>query len=255
LQDGENMVKQCDRKNHTHDPLDSNYSNAVDGIDRVIAEVQRQRPAVIWENCENGGNMMTFQMVQQYTTSITDDASGPLGSRQGVWGATYPFSPRYADRYMPDDPSNTYITRSYMFGGPWYFMVSLSEMPAESLAIARREVGTYKSIRDSVATGQVFHLMAGTLFGSPGDGAIDAIESYDAKKDAAVAIVSRNGGSADNAVIRIQGLQPDQGYRVSFADDPRQLLFSGRQLIRDGVLVNLPGTQSAEIVYVDSAPF
>src|ERR1041384_6286200 len=31
LQDGENMVKQCTKTTHTHDPADSNYSNAVDG--------------------------------------------------------------------------------------------------------------------------------------------------------------------------------------------------------------------------------
>src|SRR5258707_9623085 len=54
VQDGENMVKRCNRKDHTHDPEDSNYSDAVDGINAVIAEVERQRPAVVWENVENG---------------------------------------------------------------------------------------------------------------------------------------------------------------------------------------------------------
>src|SRR5262249_12122123 len=32
LQDGENPVKLCRRTDHTHDPDDSNYSNAVEGI-------------------------------------------------------------------------------------------------------------------------------------------------------------------------------------------------------------------------------
>src|SRR5262249_55950358 len=91
LQDGQNMVKKCVKTTHSHDHRDSNYANAVDGIDYVLEEVQRQRPSVMWENCENGGNMMTFAMVQHYVTSITNDASGALGSRQAVWGATYPF--------------------------------------------------------------------------------------------------------------------------------------------------------------------
>ena len=45
--------------------------------------------------------MMTFNMVKNYVTSITNDASGSLQPRRAVYGATYPFSPRYSERYMP----------------------------------------------------------------------------------------------------------------------------------------------------------
>ena len=246
LQDGENMVKQCSRTNHTHDPADSNYSNSVDGINAVIAEVQRQRPNTVWENCENGGNMMTFQMVQQYVTSITNDASGALGSRQGVWGATYPFTPRFADRYMPEDPSNTYITRSYMFGGPWHFMNQLASMDAGSAAVAQSEIGAFKSARGLIRDGEVFHLT-----GEPGQTPVDAIESYSVKYDKAVVVVTREGGQDSFPAIRLQGLYGQNSYLVHFQDDPRVLTFSGLQLTRDGVRVNLPYAQSAEIVYVE----
>jgi hypothetical protein len=246
LQDGENMVKRCNRTMHTHDPEDSNFSNAVDGINAAIAEIQRQRPGVIWENCENGGNMMTFNMVQQYVTSITSDASGALGSRQGVWGATYPFSPRFADRYMPENPTSTYITRSYMFGGPWHFMNQLASMPAEALPLASAEIQTYKRIRGLIRDGQVFHLTQ-----APAENSVDALESYSAASDSAVAVVTRDGGDSDSALIRLEGLYPDGNYTVRFQDDSRVLSFSGRQLIRDGVRVNLPRPQSAEIVYVE----
>jgi alpha-galactosidase len=50
LQDAQNMVKKCTRTTHTHDRRDSNYSNAVDGLDAIVEEVQRQRPNVLWEN-------------------------------------------------------------------------------------------------------------------------------------------------------------------------------------------------------------
>jgi hypothetical protein len=246
VQDGENMVKRCNRKDHTHDPEDSNYSNAVDGINAVIAEVQRQRPAVVWENCENGGNMMTFQMVQQYVTSITNDASGALDSRAGVWGATYPFSPRYADRYMPEDPSNTYITRSYMFGGPWHFMNQLAEMPPSSVAVAQNEIAAYKSNRELIKNGQVFHLTD-----EPGQTAVDALESYSLKYDKAVIVVSREGGDDGFPTIRLQGFFEQNSYLVHFQDDPRVLTLSGLQLTRDGIRVNLPLPKSAEIVYVE----
>jgi len=246
LQDGQNMVKKCTKTTHTHDPSDSNYSNAVDGIDAVVSAVRKQRPNVMWENCENGGSMMTFSMVQRYVTSVTNDASGALGARQGVYGATYPFSPRYADRYMPEDPSNTYITRSYMFGGPWHLMNQLPVMPAASMALAAQEIATYKNIRGRIQAGMVYHVTS-----APASGRTDALQSFTAIDGTAIAIVTREDTGNDYADIKILGLQAGKTYRVHFQDDPRTLSMTGQQLSDRGVRVNLPASQSAEIVYVE----
>jgi alpha-galactosidase len=245
LQDGATMVKKCTKTTHTHDYRDSNYSNAVDGIDAVVSRIRAQRPNVMWENCENGGNMMTFSMMQRYVTSITNDASGALAARQGVYGATYPFSPRYADRYMPEVPSSTYITRSYMFGGPWHLMNRLPEMDRPSAQLAAQEIATYKRIRSRIDSGMVYHVTA-----APATGRTDALQSYQAAGDTAIAIVTREGTATDAALIHIYGLQDGRTYRVHFQDDPRNLAMTGKQLA-DGLRVNLPQSQSAEIVYVD----
>src|SRR5262249_41514409 len=161
----------------------------------------------------DGGNMMTFAMIQRYVTSITNDASGALGARQGVYGATYPFSPRYADRYMPEDPSTTYFTRSYMFGGPWHLMNQLPKMPPASAGLVAREIETYKNIRTRIQNGMVYHVTA-----APASGRADALQSYAAMDDTALAIVTREDTEVDYANIRIQGLQPDKTYRVWFQD-------------------------------------
>ena len=42
LQDGQNMVKQCTKTTHTHDPADSNYANSVQGIDAAGFEEKAQ---------------------------------------------------------------------------------------------------------------------------------------------------------------------------------------------------------------------
>src|SRR5205085_6110424 len=134
LQDGQNMVKQCTRSTHTHDPADSNYANSVQGINAVVAAIQRARPNVMWENCENGGNMMTFNMVKNYVTSITNDASGSLPARRAVYGATFPFPPRYAERYMPaSDGVSVYAANSYRFGGPWVLMNKLLDLTTDQV--------------------------------------------------------------------------------------------------------------------------
>ncbi len=261
LQDGQNMVKMCTKTTHTHDPRDSNYSNAVDGIDYVISQIQAQRPNVLWENCEDGGSMMTFNMVQHYVTSIANDASGALGSRQGVYGATYPFSPRYADRYMIENPDSTYDTRSYMFGGPWYFMTQLPAYTEGESLFAQAEIVVYKQIRSRIATGTVFHLTS-----APAAGRVDAIESFTPASGTAVAVVVRDGSAAgfaqvpieglnathaNFAEIPIQGLNPSQSYVVNFQTDGRILSMTGAQLAQPGVRVNLPTAQSGEIVYVN----
>ncbi|MBM3745303.1 MAG: alpha-galactosidase [Acidobacteria bacterium] len=246
LQDGENMVKECTKTTHTHDPLDSNYSNAVHGLNAVIAEIQRRRPQVHWENCENGGNMMTFNMVRFYVTSITNDASGALGARRGVFGATYPFSPRYTDRYMPEQRLDTYTTRSYMFGGPWLFMNRLTEMQPDDLALAASEVQLYQSLRSRIRNGKVFHLSAW-----PDEDRIEAIQSYDAASDTAVAFVTRHDSDDNSYTLRLRGLRARGNYLVRFEGFPSTLTMTGAQLLSEGVLIPLPLPRTTEIIHAE----
>ncbi|MCS7025558.1 MAG: alpha-galactosidase [Bryobacteraceae bacterium] len=248
LQDGEHLVKRCTRRDHTHDPDDSNYSNAVDGLNAILEAVQKLRPAVLWENCANGGSMMTFNMVKYYVTSITNDASGALGSRQAVFGATFPFPARYTDRYMPEQPSNTYITRSYMFGGPWIFMNKLEAMSPAELALAANEIRTYKAIRPLMRDSKIFHLTDAPL-----EGRVDAIEAYSPSRDTAVVVITRDGVPSNHHLLRLEGLNPESSYRVRFQDDRRIYVMTGRQLLEDGVPVVLPAPQSSEIVYIEPA--
>src|SRR5207248_795097 len=147
-QDGENMVKICLSTRHSHAPGDSNYSNAVDGLDTIIQVVQAATPGVVWENCEDGGSMQTFKMVQHYVTSVVNDADDALTTRRAVYGATYPFPPRYTERYMMDEPDDTYHTRSYMFGGPFIIMNQIGKWSGGTTSFMKREIAIYKSIRE-----------------------------------------------------------------------------------------------------------
>ncbi|MEK7403541.1 MAG: alpha-galactosidase [Acidobacteriota bacterium] len=246
LQDGQTMVRHCTKTTHTHAPDDSNYSNAVLGLNEVIAAIRQRRPQTHWEHCANGGNMMTFNMVRHYVTSITNDASGALDSRQAVYGATYPFPPRYANRYMPEEDLDPFTTRSYMFGGPWVLMNRLLKLTAEEREFLADEIAVYKTIRGRVRDGKVFHLT-----GYPNEGRIDALQSYQPEANAAVVIVTRDGGSQREFVLRPRGLRPASTYTVRFQDDPRVLRMTGAQLARDGVPIRLETEHDAELVYID----
>jgi alpha-galactosidase len=246
LQDGQNMVKQCTRKDHTHHAEDSNYANAVQGIDAVLEAIQAARPQVNWENCENGGNMMTFSMVKHYVTSITNDASGALPARSAVYGATFPFPPRYAERYMPAaDPLNTYTTHSYRFGGPWVLMNRLTELRPDAIAFLAGQIRNYKDQRADIASGKVYHLTA------PGADAIDAIQSYNASSDTALAVITRAASNDASYLFKPKGLKPQQRYLVRFEIAAGTYSQTGAQLMTNGVRVPLPTPFSSEVVHID----
>ncbi len=246
LQDGQNMVKQCTKTTHTHDPADSNYANSVQGINAVVSAIQQARPNVLWENCENGGSMMTFNMVKSYVTSITNDASGSLPSRRAVYGATYPFPPRYAERYMPDSDGFTpYATHSYRFGGPWVLMTRLADLQTDELAFLQDQIQNYKDQRTDISAGKVFHILA------PGANATDVIQSYNEATDTAIAVVTRAASSGPSYVFRPRGLQPEQRYTVWFEIAPSVYSQTGAQLMTNGFRVTLPTPYSSEVVHIE----
>jgi hypothetical protein len=246
LQDGQNMVKQCTKTTHTHDPNDSNYANAVNGINAVVSRIQAARPNVLWENCENGGSMMTFNMVKSYVTSITNDASGALAARRAAFGATYPFPPRYAERYMPaSDGISAYATHSYRFGGPWVLMTQLNNLTPDQLGFLTGEIKHYKDQRTGISGGKVFHILA------PAPNGTDAIQSYNADTDAAIAVVTRAGSSGPNYLLKPHGLDPNRRYAVWFEIDPAVYSQTGLQIMTNGIRVPVPTPYSSEIVHFD----
>jgi alpha-galactosidase len=246
LQDGENMVKQCTKTTHTHHPADSNYANAVDGLNAVVAAIQAARPNVLWENCENGGNMMTFNMVKQYVTSITNDASGALSARRAVYGATYPFPPRYAERYMPGNEGlSAYVTNSYRFGGNWALMNRLTDLSVDELGFLKQQIASYKADREGISRGKVYHHV------SPGSNRTDAIQSYDPDTGSSIAVVTRADSPSAQYTFRPRGLDPDQGYKVFFEVDPSVYLMPGAQLMQNGVRVMLRTPYSSDVVHIE----
>jgi alpha-galactosidase len=245
LQDGENMVKQCTKTSHSHDPNDSNYANSVQGINAVVSALQAARPNVFWENCEDGGNMMTFNMVKHYVTSITNDASGSLAARKAAYGVTYPFSPRYAERYMPDsDGLSSYATHSYMFGGNWVLMNQLTSLSVDQAGYLALEVANYKAQRGNISGAKIYHILP------PSSTGIDAIQSYNPALDNSVAVITRSAGGIPQYVFRPQGLNPDSRYTVTFEISPFAYSLPGSQLMSSGIRVQLPTPFSSEIVHI-----
>ncbi len=243
-QDGDNMVKICLSATHSHAPGDSNYSNAVDGLDTILAVVHAATPGVVWENCEDGGSMQTFKMVQQYVTSILNDSDDALTTRRAVYGGTYPFPLRYTERYMMDEPNSSYNTRSYMFGGPLTLMNRITRWSGSTMGFMKREVSLYKSVRELMRDGKVYHITA-----EPDGESSDAIEAHDEQNDRSLIFVYSNEEKPGVNFVQVRGLNADALYWVGFLEVPHSYIATGAQLMQKGIPVILP-PWTAEVVSI-----
>jgi len=189
--------------------------------------------------------MMTFNMVKRYVTSITNDASGSLPARKAAYGATYPFSPRYAERYMPEsDGISSYATHSYMFGGNWVLMNQLTSLSVDQAGYLALEIANYKAQRGDIKGAKVYNILP------PSPAGIDAIQSYNPVLDNSVAVITRSAGGTPQYVFRPQGLNPDSRYTVTFEISSFVYSLPGSQLMSGGVRVQLPTPFSSEIVHI-----
>ncbi len=250
IQDGEDMVKLCRRADHSHAPGDSNYSGSQLGLDLLIETLRRERPGLVLENCEDGGCMLTYKMARLYHTSITVDNITTYATRQGVYGASYPFSPRYSVRYMEDDPT-PYTLRSSIFGGPLILMQRIGDWDAQQMADTRAAIAQYKALRGLIRDAKIIHLRRPRANIEGGGWGWDAIQAVSAAQHHSVVMVYRAQGDQPTRTFRPRGLLPDATYRVELADSASER--SGASLATDGVTVALPefGAEIIDIQRID----
>jgi hypothetical protein len=248
IQDGEDMVKRCHRSDHTHAPGDSNYANSELGLDLVIGAVRRERPHVVVENCEDGGCMMTYKMARLYHTSITVDNIATYATRQGIYGASYPFAPRYSVRYMQDDPT-PYTLRSAIFGGPLILMQRITDWGAQQMADTKEAIEQYKALRGLIRDAKIVHLRP-PRYNVDGLGwGWDAIQAVAADQSHSVVMVYRAQGDVAERRFHPRGLQLDAHYRVSISEHGSSTM-TGAAIVEEGLLIALPemGAAIVEIV-------
>ena len=250
IQDGEDMVKRCLHTDHTHAPGDSNYANSHGGVDQVITAVRAAYPALVVENCEDGGCMMTYRMARLYHTSITVDNIATYATRQGIYGASYPFSPRYSVRYMQDDPT-PYTLRSALFGGPLIFMHRITDWNDAQMADAKVAVAQYKELRTLVRDAKIIHLLPPRANVAGGGWGWDAIQAVAPDRRRSVVMVYRAQAGEDTVRIRPRGLEPHTTYRVRFTDHATTTTHTGEALATDGIEVTLDQL-GAEMLWLEA---
>jgi alpha-galactosidase len=246
IQDGEDVVKRCLRTDHTHAPGDSNYANSTAGLDRVIAAVRRAHPHLVWENCEDGGCMLTYRMARLCHTSITVDNIATYATRQGIYGASFPFSPRYSVRYFEDEPT-PYTLRSALFGGPLILMQRIGDYDAQQIADTKAAIAQYKHLRTIIRGGKVIHLLPPRSNVEHHGRDWDTIQAVTPDQARSVVMVYRALGGPPERTIRPRGLHPDASYIVRYADAGRVEVRSAKEIQEQGLTVALEELSSEVI--------
>src|SRR5262249_8482549 len=148
--------------------------------------------------------------------------------------------PRYTERYMKDDPSNSYHTRSYMFGGPMVLMTRINLW----FTAVEREVAIYKLLRQVIRDSKIYHLTA------PPDGSFnDAIEAHHPQEDQSVIFVYGAEPKATVNYVRPQGLDPGALYWISFLEVQHSYFARGQELMDKGIPVIIQ-PDTAEVVAI-----
>ena len=193
--------------------------------------------------------MMTYRMARLYHTSITVDNIDSYSTRQGVYGASYPFSPRYSVRYIQDAPTR-YTLYSSLFGGPLIFMHQVTQWDDAQREETRRAVALYKQLRPLIRDGKVIHLLRPS-HNIPGCGwGWDAIQAVSASRDQAVVMAYRAQGDTAEKNLYPRGLAPEGLYRVRLGEQELPRRYTGAQLEQEGLSLTLPPL-GAEILLLD----
>jgi hypothetical protein len=246
------VITACDEPGHSHQAGDGAWASTA-GYYAVLDEIRRRHPALVLENCWDGGSLFDFGMVARHDTSATSDRDDAYGNQRAVFGGTYLVPPRYLDTYVGDDGTpDTYRFLSALPGGPLLLMGRIASWSPETESAARAALALFKETRAIHCDGAVYHLTA-----QPGADSVAAVESYDDATAAGTVVVWGAPAGSGDAVARIVpvGLRGSALYdltvstRLSAAREAQAAQTeTGENLMRAGITVGLPASDGAALV-------
>jgi hypothetical protein len=273
--DGDVVAQGCDRTTHAHAPVDPARAQCyvddeffwVDGDNstdvslhavRAYYAIQdalkRRHPGLLLEICNDGGRMVDFGSAAHGDYFSIVDSYDPLSNRQAFYDASHVLPPAMLETYVKEWPAARienfrYMLRSGMMG--WFtVMIDTTRWTPEQRAAARAEIALYIStLRPLIRDADLYHVAA-----CPDGKGWDGIEYFDAARGKG-ALYAFHGTGVDekNYTFALKGLDSARRYRVHFRDgSSADFIRNGRELMRDGVTVNLPLPESSEIVLLEA---
>ncbi|MDP9161241.1 MAG: alpha-galactosidase, partial [Acidobacteriota bacterium] len=275
--DGYLVAKGCDATDHPHaepDPLNKctyrdggfvflQSSNSTDVSYHAVrayydiqSNLRRQHPGLLLEICNDGGRMIDFGSAAHGDYFSITDSYDPLSNRRAFYDTSFVLPPAMLEAYVerwpvPRIENFRYMLRSGMMG--WLsIMIDTSSWDAEQHKAAKEEIQLYKSfLRPLIRNGDLYHISD-----RPDGVHWDGMEYFDAKtRSGAVYAFRGSTQSQGEHTFYLRGLEPSSHYQLRFHDySASDEILTGTDLMKNGLVVRLPGANSSEIVFVEQLP-
>ena len=140
-------IPRCDSAEHSHD-AGAGEDAAVRGWYSILAELRRRHPALVIENCWNGGRPLDLQMIAHHDTTIGDDWCKSGYNRVAKLGLGRYLPSSWCTAYMSDEdlPARAQLA-PYVVGGPWILMGDLPGWSGEHRALMESAIDVYRRWR------------------------------------------------------------------------------------------------------------
>jgi alpha-galactosidase len=236
---------------------------AVKGFYDMVDGLQQQIPGFQWENCACGGRIKDYGAMERSVKIFNSDTYTPLDNRRAFYDSSFALDPIQIEGHMLLTADSNYrpqgkqvmkyYFRSMSMGAPEWVLdspnttMSLPWSNEEKDAVAKC-VNTYKTkIRPLQRTADLYH-----IFPRPDDGVWDGIEYFDPATDTGVVYIFKPNNSINTQAIKLQGLDADRLYHLSFEDGSNPEVFlSGAELMSTGINVTLYGTYNSELMFIE----
>jgi hypothetical protein len=248
------VVSQCVQPSHRHLLNGPDISQAAtQSYYGLYDRLRQQYPALLFEDCVDGGRMVDFGVVRRVSYVSISDTYTPVPNRQAFYDASFAIPAAMCECYVSDrqaplnDADFLTMLRSGMMG--WFtLMQDPRRWSAHWHELAAREFRLYKQrLRPLIRNGRLFHALARPT-GARWDGVQYA--STDGRHGAVFAF--RSYDAAVSKMVPIRGLAPSARYRVTFPNEGGQpLVFSGRELMRRGLRVHAHDEDGSTVALID----
>ncbi len=222
----------------------------------IYARLRAAHPQLLLEICNDGGRMVDFGSAAHGDYFSLTDVYDPLSNRRAFYDASYVLPPAMLEAYVeqwdtPHIENFRYMLRSGMMG--WLsIMMDTTAWSEPQRAAAKQELQLYKSsIRPLIRDADLYHI------GDRPDGVHwDGMEYFDPARGTGVVFAFRGSTTTESVhSFRLQGLRPDRRYRLHFQDrTSADRVVPGKQLLQNGLRVELPLPYSSELVFIDEEP-
>ncbi len=221
---------------------------------RLIDELQKRFPDVIFENCSSGGGRPDLGMLAKMDQTWTSDNTNPLDRLFIQYG------------YLSVYPANTMVCWTTGYNGssinlPQEFIFdvamqgvlgvgdNISQWNDKQKEIAKNKIAEYKTIRNLIQQGDLYRLH------SPFNGNKVALQYVSPAKDEAVLLCYNLGrtteGATDESIstrqLLLQGLDATATYKL---DDKNGTTLSGDYLMQVGIAWPVGGTYKSNIIKI-----